>query len=87
MSGPLTRVLAAFADGAGTLRDVAAVTGLAPDVVAASVDHLVRLGRLRAEEVSAGCPTGGCGTCPVAAAGCASASGRRGALTALTLAR
>jgi len=95
VSGPLTRVLDAFGAGAASLGEVESVTGLSPDVVAASVDHLVRMGRLEAARLSMGCPTGGCGTCASGAAdgtaGCgapAPSSGRRGpALVALTLRR
>lgn len=63
MSGPLSDVLAAFEAGAPSLAEVARVTGLPRDVVTASVDHLVRLGRLDARELAVGCPGGGCGTC------------------------
>ncbi|MFP5415654.1 MAG: hypothetical protein ACLGHZ_02055 [Actinomycetes bacterium] len=76
MSGPLRAVLAAFEDGAGSLADVKVRTGLSRDVVTASVNHLVRLGRLRASQLAVGCPTGGgCGSCALASAGC---SPRRG---------
>lgn len=69
MSGPLTQVLDAFAAGATSLAEVGERTGLAPDVVRASVDHLVRTGRLEAKELAVGCPTGGCGTCASGVAG------------------
>lgn len=75
MSGPLSSVLSAFSTGAGSLADVEARTGLPREVVTASVDHLVRLGRLRATELAVGCPSGGCGGCALASAGC---SPRRG---------
>ena len=95
MKGPLTRVLDAFEAGAGTLGDIEDATGLTRDVVSASVDHLVRMGRLEARALSLGCPSGGCGTCASAAAdgaaGCGASgpsAGRRGAaLVALTLRR
>ena len=95
MSGPLTQVLAAFEGGASSLAEVGARTGLGADVVAASVDHLVRLGRLDARELAMGCPSGGCGTCASgtadAAPGCGAAGpspGRLGpVLVALTLRR
>lgn len=61
---PLTAVLDAFAGGATSLDDVATRTGLARTVVEAGVEQLVQLGYLRAESISAGCPTGGCGSCP-----------------------
>ncbi len=63
MVGPLTQVLDAFGAGVSSLSEVAARTGLGRDVVQASVDHLVRLGRLDARELAVGCPAGGCGTC------------------------
>jgi len=95
VSGPLTRVLDAFGAGAASLAEVEAATGLSADVVSASVDHLVRLGRVDAELLSMGCPTGGCGTCASGttegAAGCGAPGPslrRRGpALVALTLRR
>ncbi|WP_300083207.1 FeoC-like transcriptional regulator [Propioniciclava sp.] len=74
MSGPLTQVLDAFRAGAASLADVGRMTGLRPDVVRASVDHLVRLGRMDAKELAAGCPASGCGSCasglPDGRAGC-----------------
>jgi len=63
MSSPLRAVLAAFEDGAGSKADIARATGLRADVVDAAVEHLVRLGRLRAEHLGSGCPSGGCGSC------------------------
>jgi hypothetical protein len=81
--GPLTAVLAAFDTGAHSLAEVAARCGLPPDTVRASVDHLVRMGRLEAKELAIGCPTGGCRSCASGAddgsAGCGSStpSGRR----------
>ena len=74
VSGPLTAVLAAFEDGAATLAEVGERTGLPRDVVAGTVDHLVRLGRLDARNLAIGCPGGGCGSCasgtPEGAPGC-----------------
>ena len=95
MSGPLSSVLAAFEAGASSLADIAARTGLTADVVQASVDHLLRLGRLRASELAVGCPASGCGSCASASAegtpGCGAAApsaGRRGpVLVALSLRR
>lgn len=95
MTGPLTRVLDAIDAGAGTLGEIEGATGLAHDLVAASVQHLVRLGRLESRELSMGCPAGGCGACASAtlagAPGCgasAPSAARRGpALVALTLRR
>lgn len=77
MSGPLTLVLDAVAAGGVTLADIEARTGLPRDVVRTGVDHLVRLGRLEAEEFSVGCPSGGCGSCPVAATGVCGGTGVR----------
>lgn len=62
-AGPLTVVLAAFQSGVTSLDEVSTRTGLSRDVVAASVDHLVRLGRIEARSLAIGCPDGGCGTC------------------------
>lgn len=58
----LRDVLAAF-DGARTVDEVAARCGLRRDVVDAAVTQLVRLGRLRADIVVSGCPSGGCAGC------------------------
>ncbi len=60
---PLTLVLDAVTAGSRTLPQIGLRTGLSPEVVRASLDHLVRLGRLVAEPLSAGCPAGGCGVC------------------------
>lgn len=95
MSGPLTSVLAAFESGAGSLAEATARTALPADVVRASVDHLVRTGRLDARELAMGCPASGCGSCASASAqgtpGCGAAApnpGRRGpVLVALTVRR
>lgn len=63
MSGPLSQVLGAFADGATSLDEVSASTGLDRDVVSTAVDHLRRMGRIDAKELAMGCPGGGCGSC------------------------
>ncbi|MGL5406502.1 MAG: FeoC-like transcriptional regulator [Propionibacteriaceae bacterium] len=60
---PLHAILAAFDQGALSLADVAERTHLSDDVVRAGVDHLVRLGRLDAKEISNACPSGGCRSC------------------------
>lgn len=60
---PLRSVLDAFTSGARSRADLERVTGLRADVVDAALDHLVRMGRVEARELSTGCPTGGCGTC------------------------
>ena len=95
MSGPLSAVLGAFEAGAGSLAEVAQRTSLAPDVVSAAVEQLVRMGRLESRELAMGCPSSGCGGCASGTvegtAGCGAAGpdpGRRGpALVALTLRR
>ena len=56
-------MLDAFDAGAHSRADVARRTGLRADVVDAAVDHLVRMGRLEAAELTSGCPDGGCGVC------------------------
>lgn len=83
MSGPLHRVLGAFENGASTLSEVATVTGLSKEMVDSAVAHLQRAGRLEAKELSFGCPSSGCGSCPSGKGngqpGCgASAAGRGG---------
>ncbi len=75
---PLTAILSAFEEGASSPAEVARRTGLTMDTVSAGVAHLVRIGRLAAEEFSLGCPPQGCGGCVVADkdGSCASAVGR-----------
>lgn len=93
VSGPLTAVLAAFEAGASSLAEVGERAGLPRDVVSASVDHLVRTGRLASRELAMGCPSSGCGGCASGtldgAPGCGASApepGRRGpVLVALTL--
>lgn len=60
---PLQAVLDAFGSGATTVADIVARTGMADDVVRASLDHLIRTGRVTATEMASGCPDGGCGSC------------------------
>ncbi len=87
MSGPLHRVLAEITAGTPTLAEIVRRTGLTDDVVHAAIDHLVRAGRLTSTELSLGCPTGGCGTCP-SSDGCslpASHGARRPGLVSLSL--
>ena len=90
--GPLSRVAAALERGADTRAGLAAHTGLDPELVDTAIDHLVRLGRLELEQLSGGCPTSGCGTCPSGradgSAGCGAAgpSSSQGPI-ALTLRR
>ena len=88
MSGPLHLVLAEITAGTPTLTEISRRTGLSDDVVHAAIDHLVRAGRITSTELSLGCPTGGCGTCP-SSGGCAlpaALGGRRPGLVSLTLA-
>ncbi len=61
--GPLHRVIAAIEAGAGSRAAVAQQAGLDADVVDACVDHLVRIGRVTAEQLGGGCPESGCGSC------------------------
>jgi O-acetyl-ADP-ribose deacetylase (regulator of RNase III) len=67
-AGPLRAVLDAVRGGAGWPAAVEAATGLEKDVVRTALEHLQRMGRVDIETVSFGCPTGGCGTCPVVGA-------------------
>lgn len=60
---PLRSVLTAFEDGARSRTEVCATTGLRRDVVDAAIEHLLRMGRLDARELTVGCPDGGCGSC------------------------
>ena len=64
MSGPLAEVARAIGDGAGTRVGIARATGLSADVVDAALAHLERTGMLVSEQLSSGCPDGGCGSCP-----------------------
>ncbi len=72
--GPLRAVLDALGQGRHTRADLARATGLSPDVVDAALEHLVRIGRVRAEHLGGGCPSSGCGGCASgradASAGC-----------------
>ena len=67
-ASPLRSVLTAFETGARSRTEVCDHTGLRRDVVDAAIEHLLRMGRLDARELTVGCPDGGCG-------GCASGSG------------
>ena len=62
-TSPLRAVLGAFEGGARSRTDVCTRTGLRRDVVDAAIDHLLRMGRLDARELTTGCPAGGCGSC------------------------
>ncbi|MEZ5079938.1 MAG: hypothetical protein R2878_04610 [Thermoleophilia bacterium] len=61
--GPLSRVVAALEAGASGRADIAATSGLDPEVVDTALDHLVRLGRIVMEPIGPGCPAMGCGSC------------------------
>lgn len=88
VAGPLRRVLAAIEGGAGSLGEIERATGLARDVVEASVDHLVRLGRLEPRRVAFGCPLGSCADCHGATAtDAACGPGAGPGLTAWTVVR
>lgn len=64
--GPVRAVLQAFEAGATSLQDVERRTGLSRDLVDLAVERLVTMGRLDREELSVGCPGGGCGSCAAA---------------------
>lgn len=90
MSGPLHLVLGEIKAGTPTLAAIARRTGLSDDVVRAAVDHLVRAGRITSAELSLGCPTAGCGSCPSAGNSCtlpAARRDRRPGLVSLSLTR
>lgn len=70
VAGPVTAVLAAVEAGTPCLQQVARATGLPDDVVRAATDHLMRLGRLRAEVLNPACPPEGCGGCTLRTAAC-----------------
>lgn len=85
MSGSLSTVLDAFADGARTVDDLAARTGMDRDLVRLALDRLIALRLVDAAPLAAGsCPDGGCGGC--AAPGDPSCT-TRGGLVVLTLAQ
>jgi FeoC like transcriptional regulator len=67
---PLRSVLGALEGGASSRTAVCDRAGLRRDVVDAAIEHLLRMGRLDARELTTGCPDGGCGSC-------ASGSGNR----------
>jgi hypothetical protein len=62
--------MGALDQGVRSVGDIASLTGLSHDVVSAAVDHLVAVGRLRAEPLASGCPSGACGSCALASQGC-----------------
>jgi hypothetical protein len=67
----LDQVLREVVAGTPTVAAIATRTGLDRGVVGLALDRLVASGRLGAEPLAAGCPSGGCGTCPAAGSGCA----------------
>jgi hypothetical protein len=93
-TSPLRSVLTAFETGARSRAEVCDRTGLRRDVVDAAIEHLLRMGRLDARELTTGCPDGGCGSCASGsggAPGCgapAPSAGRSGpVLVSLTVRR
>ena len=75
---PLRWVLESFESGATTVAGIARDTGLSVDLVQAVMDELIRMGKLRATQMTYGCPTGAsnCGPCSLASEeGTACASG------------
>lgn len=66
IESPVDRVLAALDGGASSRRAIAADAGLSEDLASAIVDQLVRVGQLRREALSFGCPPKGCGDCAAA---------------------
>lgn len=60
---PVSAVLDALTNGAGSLAEVRRRTGLRDDLVRAAADHLVRTGRLQKCALGAGCPPDACGGC------------------------
>lgn len=88
MTSPLQVVLSQIEAGTPTVAEIARRTDLPDEMVRAAIDHLVRSGRLTSSELSVGCPTGGCGTCP-SSGGCALPANvsRRPGLVSLTLTR
>ncbi|MGW2479248.1 FeoC-like transcriptional regulator [Streptomyces sp. NPDC001571] len=71
----LARIESAARTGAG-LDAVARSLGLSRGEVDAMAEYWVRKGRLTREEIGGGCPTSGCGGCPVANNGCGANGGR-----------
>ena len=81
-------MLEAIDAGAGDRDRIASATGLARDVVDASLEHLERIGRLSRESLALGCPPAGCGGCSAPTGqGCARPATTGPTLVALTLRR
>lgn len=68
MTAPVTAVLAQIEAGVRSVPDLAGRTGLAPDLVRAVVDRLVRTGRVTGWSLPSSCAPAGCGDC--ATSGC-----------------
>jgi hypothetical protein len=66
---PLRALLEQVEHGTPTVSEMARNTGIGEDLVRAGLAHLLRTGRLQAQELPIGCPPGGCGAC-VAAESC-----------------
>lgn len=82
VSGPLSIVLTQVEAGISSIAEMSRRTGLAPDVLRAAMDHLVRTGRITTRSLALGCPPQGCGGCAVT--GCASSGAGRTSLTLLS---
>jgi hypothetical protein len=79
-------VLDAARRGTASRADLAARTGLPPDVVDAAVDHLIRTGALHAETLGSACPAGGCAGCGAPTGhGCGDAAARTPGPVLITL--
>lgn len=59
-------VLDAAAAGIPSVQGIVAATGLPRDLVEATVDHLVRAGRLAVPDLPGRCVSAACGSCPLA---------------------
>ncbi|MDQ7992656.1 MAG: FeoC-like transcriptional regulator [Propionicimonas sp.] len=64
----MTAVLSQIRSGVASVPDLATRTGLAPDLVRAVVDRLVRTGRVEPWRAPGGCGPSGCRDC--ASSGC-----------------
>lgn len=64
--GPVRAVLDAAGAGIPSIQGIVAATGLPRDLVEATVDHLVRAGRLVVPDLPGRCVSTACGSCPLA---------------------
>ncbi len=62
-------MLDAIDDGALTVTEISASTGVGTEMVRTALEQLRRMGRLSSEPISVGCPPSGCGSCAVASTG------------------